>query len=144
KLRRAMVAPQREPLKREVEVDECFVGGHDPDIDGRTRGKKVLVGVAVEVRGPGSGRLRLQVLKDASRPTLETLVQRTTEAGAVVHTDGWAGYDRLRALGYDHRPRKRRDAGPGHQLLPRTHRATSNLKAWLHGTHRWASLEHLP
>ena len=29
-------------------------------------------------------------------------------------------------------------------MLPRAHRAVSNLKAWLHGTHRWASPEHLP
>jgi hypothetical protein len=29
-------------------------------------------------------------------------------------------------------------------LLPRAHRAVSNLKAWLYGTHRWASTEHLP
>ena len=29
------------------------------------------------------------------------------------------------------------------QLLPRAHRATSNLKAWMHGTHRGVSDEHL-
>lgn len=42
------------------------------------------------------------------------------------------------------------DAGPrtpprrAEQLLPRAHRAISNLKAWVHGTHRGVSDEHLP
>ena len=61
KLRAAMVAPQREPLKREVEVDEFFLGGFEEGLKGgRARGKKTLCGVAVEVRGKGSGRMRLQ------------------------------------------------------------------------------------
>ena len=67
KLRRAMVAPERELLTAEVEVDEGFLGGRDTDLrGGRQRNGKPLVGVAVEVRGNGSGRLRLQLLPDAS------------------------------------------------------------------------------
>jgi len=69
KLRRAMVAPEREALKAEVEIDEFFLGGHEEGLrGGRQRGKKALVGVAIEVRGPGSGRLRLHVLTDAPQP----------------------------------------------------------------------------
>jgi hypothetical protein len=60
KLRRAMVAPRRELLKREVEVDEFYVGGFEMGLrGGRKRGKKTLVGIAVEVRGRGSGRVPL-------------------------------------------------------------------------------------
>jgi len=81
KLRRAMVAPEREPLKREVEVDQLFLGG----------------------------------------------VEEGTH-GARLHTDGWRGYLPLRKAGH----------------LPRAHRAISNLKAWMHGTHRGVSKEHLP
>jgi hypothetical protein len=33
---------------------------------------------------------------------------------------------------------------PGEQLLPRAHRAISNLKAWMYGTHRGVADEHLP
>ena len=145
KLRRAMVAPEREPLKREVEADEFFLGGlEEGRRGGRQRGKKTLVGVAVEVRGRGSGRLRLQVLDDASGGSLGAFVRATTVAGAIVHTDGWNGYAGLRTLGYEHRPRSQRAAPVGEQLLPRAHRAVSNLKAWLHGTHRGASPGHLP
>jgi len=145
KLRRAMVAPEREPLKREVEVDEFYLGGlEEGRSGGRARGKKTLVGVAVEIHGPGSGRLRLGVIEDASGDSLGAFVQATTTAGAIVHTDGWNGYAGLRTLGYEHRPRSQRAAPVGERLLPRAHRAVSNLKAWLHGTHRGASPGHLP
>lgn len=148
KLRRAMVAPQREPLKREVEVDEFFVGGVEEGTHGaRQRGEKALCAAAVEVRGQGSGRLRLQVIDDASATALGGFVEANVTAGALVHTDGWNGYAGLRGLGFDHRPRSQRAlkaAGSDEQLLPRVHRAVSNLKSWLQGTHRGVSREHLP
>jgi transposase-like protein len=145
KLRRAMVAPERGPLKGEVEVDEFFIGGPEEGLrGGRQRGKKVLVGIAIEVRGAGSGRVRLQVLPDASGDSLGPFVQSTTAAGAIVHTDGWRGYLGLSKLGYEHRPRKQQTVAPGEHLLPRAHRAVSNLKAWMHGTHRGVGDEHLP
>ena len=88
--------------------------------------------------------LRLQVLPDASAKTLGGLLSSTTEPGAIVHTDAWHGYDRLTAEGWDHRRRNQSAASPGDEpVLPRAHRAISNLKAWLHGTHRWAAPEHL-
>jgi len=145
KLRRAMIAPERSLLNDEVEIDEFFLGGLEEGLKGgRQRGKKVLVGVAVEVRGRGSGRLRLQPLADATADSLTALVCSTTTAGAIVHTDGWQGYARLSKLGYDHRPLPRSAVAPGEDLLPRAHRAVSNLKAWMHGTHRGVNDEHLP
>jgi transposase-like protein len=144
KLRRAMVAPERELLKGEVEIDEFFLGGlEEGQRGGRQRGKKALCGVAVEVRGRGSGRLRLAVLPDASGASLGAFTRSTVAAGAIVQTDGWQGYAGLGKLGYEHRPRSQRAAPPGEQLLPRAHRAVSNLKAWLHGTHRGVGDPHL-
>jgi transposase-like protein len=145
KLRRAMIAPEREPLKREVEVDEFYLGGLERGLTGgRARGKKVLCGVAVEVRGRGSGRVRLAVLEDASKPSLSEFVCSTTDPGAIVRTDGWKGYNGLTELGYEH---ARLGQGPeavgDPPYLPRAHRAISNLKAWLHGTHRRASRAHM-
>lgn len=143
KLRRALVAPEREPLKGEVEVDEFFLGGlEEGQKGGRQRGKKALCGIAIEVRGQGSGRLRLAVLPDASGDSLGGFVQATIAQGAIVHTDGWSGYLGLSKLGYDHR-RRSQLTEPGEQLLPRAHRAVSNLKAWLHGTHRGVGDPHL-
>ena len=145
KLRRAMVAPEREPLTGEVEVDEGFLGGRDTELRGsRQRDGKPLVGVAVEVRGSGSGRLRLQLLPDASGVSLTGFVSSSVAAGALVHTDGWQGYSGLRAAGFAHQPHKQRARFPDRQwVLPRAHRALSNLKTWLQGTHHGVSRQHL-
>jgi transposase-like protein len=145
KLRRAMVAPERTPLRGEVEVDEGFVGGVNPDRKaGRDPVGKRLVGVAVEVRGAGSGRLRLTALEDASKRSLGPWVAENVEPGAIVHTDGWGGYADLSARGFDHRPISQRWRSDERRLiLPRAHRALANLKTWLQGTHRSASEKHL-
>ena len=148
KLRRAMVNPEREPLTGVVEVDECFVGGHEPGLrGGRQHGVKALVVVAVEVRGAGSGRVRLQVVDDASADTLCEFVTDSIAAGATVRTDGWAGYKRLARLGFDHQPRSQRAhrllGEDPDEILPRVHRVISHLKTWLQGTHRGVSEQHL-
>jgi transposase-like protein len=145
KLRRAMVAPERGPLRDEVEVDETLVGGvREGRHVARGRGEKALVGIIVEVRGAGSGRLRLQVLRDASADTLTPFVRGLVAPGAIVHTDGWRGYRLLASAGYDHWPRRgRRDHPDAQKLLRRAHRAASNLKTWLQGTHHGVSPEHM-
>ena len=111
KLRRAMINLEREPLTAEVEVDECFVGGHEAGLPGgRARGTKALVVVGVEVRGAGSGRVRMAVVDDASARTLTGFVRDNVASGATVHTDAWKGYRPLSRFGYDHRPRSQRAA----------------------------------
>jgi hypothetical protein len=132
KLRRAMVAPERELLKDEIEVDEFYLGGlEEGQRGGRQAGKKALVGVAIEVRGAGSGLVRLQILENASSDSLGSFVKATTELGAIVHTDGWQGHNGLGALGYLRQRRVQRTNTSGELLLPRAHRTISNLKAWL-------------
>jgi len=98
KLRRAMVNPERGQLTGAVEVDECFVGGHAEGLrGGRERGVKALVVVAVEIRGAGSGRVRLQVIDDAAAITLCGFVTATVAAGTAVHTDVSQVYARHQA-----------------------------------------------
>jgi len=147
KFRRAMVAPERTPLTGPVEVDEAFVGGLEEGGGGRLLGDKELVVTAVEVRGAGSGRLRMQVIEDASGANLTGFVRANVSPAAVVHTDGWAGYLGLAGLGYDYRPLSQRAhllaGGDPNEMLPRAHRAFSHLKTWLRGTHRGVSGEHL-
>lgn len=148
KLRLAMVNPERALLAGEVEVDECEVGGVE---HGRRSGRSstaraASVAVAVEVRGAGSGRVRMRVIPDASGVTLAGFVAENVEPGAIVHTDGWMGYAPLRKRGYDWRPRSQRAAkrsGDADPVMPRVHRAISNLKSWLRGTHRSVSSAHL-
>ena len=145
KLRGAMVAPERELLRDEVEIDEFYLGGYEEGLKGsRQRGKKALVGVAIEVRGRGSGRLRLQVLPDPSSSSLLALTKATTARGAIVHTDGYQAYNVLANHGYDHRRHPKQSVATGERLLPCADRAISNLKASMHGTHRGVSPAHLP
>ena len=144
KVRSTLVSPERELLHREVEVDETFVGGKDPDQDGRGGDKALVVG-AVEVIPftelktgkvrQRSGRIRLRVVTNASANSLAGFVEQEVEPGAIVHTDGWDGYRRLKRSGYHHNrivQGKGREAIP---ILPHIHRVFSNLKTWLLGTH---------
>ena len=68
RLRSVLVRPGRDRLSGTVEVDETFMGGEEAGLrGGRAKGKKSLVGVAVEVRQPrGYGRCRMEILPDAS------------------------------------------------------------------------------
>jgi len=53
RLRSVLVRPGRERLSGEVEVDESFFGGEEPGLrGGRARGKKTLVGIAIERARP--------------------------------------------------------------------------------------------
>lgn len=97
----------RAPLAGTVEVDETFIGRHEPGLTGgRARGKKVLVGIAIEVMEPrGFGRCRMGILEDASAATLHPFVADNIALGATVITDGWSGYLGIQKLGYIHEPR---------------------------------------
>jgi transposase-like protein/ribosomal protein L37AE/L43A len=144
KLRRAMVRPDRELLREKVEVDESYLGGPETGLrGGRQLRDKVLVVAAVEVRGKGSGRVRLQAVLDASGASLAGFVQANVESGAVVLTDGWQGYAPLSGMGYRHRPRTQAGPKRDSKMLPRIHRVFGNLKTWLRGTHHGVGAKHL-
>ena len=120
KLRRAMVRPGRDLLRDKVEVDEAYVGG--PEIGlrgGRQLRDKALVVAAVEIRGAGSGRVRLQVVLNATAASLTGFVKANITTGATVMTDGWQGYAPLRGMGYRHRPRTQGDPRRASIILPR-------------------------
>src|SRR4051795_9136410 len=98
KLRRAMLRPERDHLAGVVEVDEAYLGGlEEGRRGGRRRDSSTSIGVgAVEVRGRGSGRVRLAVVDDLSAASLVPFVEAAVEAGSTVLTDGWQGYAPLR------------------------------------------------
>ena len=49
-----------------------------------------------------NGRVRGMIIPAEDTPTLEAEVQAKMERGTAVLTDGHAGYDGLKALGYQH------------------------------------------
>jgi transposase-like protein len=141
RLRSVLVRPGRERLTGTVEVDEAFIGGEEPGLrGGRAKGKKSLVGVAVEVKPNGLGRCRMAILTDASAASLHPFVTANVEPGATVITDAWQGYSGINELGYSRDRRSQRAARlRGHDpfaLLPGVHRVTSLAKRWLLGTHQ--------
>jgi hypothetical protein len=163
KLRAAMVRPERDRIggRWPVEIDETLVGGRTRG-EGRGVHHKTLVVGAVEIRRgkkfrgtPHSlavpkrgqtyaGRLRLRVIPDRDRKTLEAFVTANVETGTRVTTDGWEGYKNLRKLGYDHEflPTLG-DPAAIEAALPMIHIVFSNLKTWLLGTHHGVSQKHL-
>jgi transposase-like protein len=151
RLRSVLVRPGRDRLAGVVEVDETYIGGLELGLPGgRARGKKVLTGIAVEIREPrGYGRCRMLPLADASAASLHDFVKDHVEPGTRVITDGWQGYRGLEKLGYVHERRSQRAArargeDPG-ELLPAVHRVASLAKRWLLGTHQGSVDDaHLP
>ena len=146
KLRRAMVRPERDRITGPVEVDDAYLGGlEEGRRGGRQRGgSKAIVVAAVEIRGRGSGRIRLGVVEDVSGDSLVGFVEGAVAPGSVVYTDAWMGYVPLKTKGYDHRSRTQGAARNAATLLPRAHRVFSNLKTWLMGTHHGVGRKHLP
>lgn len=152
KLRIAMVRPNRDVLSRHVQVDETYVGGKEKGVRGRKIGAtKAIVAIAVEVRGPVTGRVRLERIENASEATLTDFVYRNVapdwlinEFGFVpsleptlVETDAWQGYSGLRRNGYAHRiVNLNASREPAHISLPHVHHVASHLKRWLLGTHQ--------
>jgi len=146
KLRRAMVRPGRDLLTGEMEVDETFIGGVEEGGGRRHVGKKALVVIAAEVRGRGTGRIRLGRVLDSSAASILPFVRGAVAPGSTVITDGLPSYGALSASGYEHRRLVVRGSGQNADaLLPRVHRVASLLKRWLVGTHQGAvARKHLP
>ena len=142
RLRSVLVRPGRDRLTGTVEVDETYIGGEEAGLrGGRAPGKKVLTGIAVEVRQPkGIGRCRMALLTDGSSASLHRFVIGHVEPGTTVITDAWMGYHGLARRGYVHQRRSQRAArargeDPG-ELLPAVHRVASLAKRWLLSTHQ--------
>src|SRR5512134_3102714 len=90
KLRRAMIRPERHRISGIVEVDETYVGGvEEQRRGGRQRdSNKSIVIAAVEVRGRGSGRIRLAVVEDLSAASLVPFVEASVAPGSTSLMDG--------------------------------------------------------
>jgi transposase-like protein len=145
KLRRAMVAPERSPLKGLVEVDETAIPyrtNDDPPAGGRGRSHngKMLVAGAVEIEGRAPGRVRLAAIDDCSAETLHAFIRTDIAPGATVKTDGWSGYPG--APGVTHAPHR---VGPmaAHIVLPWAHRLFANLKCWALGVYHGLRRKHV-
>jgi hypothetical protein len=147
-LRRAMVRPDRDRLRGEVEVDEIWLGGLNRS-NRRTHENKHFLLVAVEKNGSKIGRIRMKWIPEKASYVLVAGVQELIEPGSLVETDGWQAYMAMARHGYRH---KRRIQSSGNRakvreenLLPRVHKVASLFKRWIMGTyHGKVDLKYLP
>jgi transposase-like protein len=143
RMRRAMVLPGRNLLNGEIEVDETFIDGvKKGGKRGRGASGKVLVVIAAEIRGTRIGRIRLQLIPDATGQTLLDTVEDLAERGSDIVTDGWLGYSGLSKRSFNHTV-SRYDPAVSDNLLPHVDLVASLLKRWLLGTHHGAVGHHL-
>jgi len=140
RLRSVLVRPGRERLSGDVEVDETYIGGEELGTrGGRRKGKKVMVGVAVEREDPkGFGRCRMVPIPDASADTLRAFLLENVEPGARVITDGWQPYRPATRELYVHERLAGANRTEASKLLPGVHNVSSLAKRWLLGTHQGA------
>lgn len=152
KLRSALVAPGRDRLRGEVEIDECYIGGKEEGCIGRGAvTKQIVVGAIELVRWNDSksgkprvrcGRVRLEAIPDVSGATLRKFVIANVAKGTKVITDGWPGYSFAKKSGFKHEVQV---SGIESESMPNFHRVISNLKTWLKGTfHGRVQSKHLP
>lgn len=161
KLRKAMVRRGREKLSGSIEADEAYIGGEREGKRGRGADGKILVFVAVEDRSYKDeetkrfhrllGRIRLQVISDASSHSLEEAVKDNIQTGSTVTTDGWRGYGFLESPNYTRKIQVAKqeirtdanDENPFGEMehkigfdshLPCCHLVISLLKRWILGT----------
>ena len=137
KLRLAMVAPGRSPLKGLVEADETTFpcrSKEDPITGGggRSAQGKLLIAGAVEVEDGRPGRIRLAEIRNFSATTLHGFLADNLAKNATAKTDGWAAYPGARDI--RHEPHV---VGPmaAHIVLPWIHRVFANFKTWALGVY---------
>lgn len=134
KLRSCTIRNAREQLSGMVEVDEFYLGGRKSGKRGRGAEGKFPIVAAVEKNGCKLGRIRLQILDNCSSDELTPFVNQNVTKNSHVFTDGWSGYNALKAEGHDHIKVKEADAEDPSNLLPGVHMVASLVKRWIAGT----------
>jgi hypothetical protein len=149
KLRRAMVDPDRTPLRGVVEIDETNVPYRkktDPVSGGQGRspiGKMVLVGAVEIVDKFYAGRMRLQRVQVADRETLQRFITQNTARGTEIITDSYSAYERPPERKHEAHNLSAKNALPAHIVLKWVHRIFSNFKRWAMGTYHGLREKHI-
>lgn len=131
-----------EKLSGIVEIDETMIGGKRPGKRGRGAAGKTIVFGMVE-RG---GDIKMQVVPNVRRKTLEPIIEAHVAKGSEVHTDELKSYNNLSEKGYEHETVCH---GQGEYARGNCHVNTmegfwSRFKQSIGGTHVWVSPKHLP
>jgi transposase-like protein len=144
KLIRKQLDEDKDPFggNKDVEVDESYFGPKSQEGKrGRGSERKVPVVGVVE----RNGRIHTEVAPNASKKTLQTIVENTVQPGTTVHTDEWPGYQDLDDAGYNHRVINHSE---GQYVMGSIHTQTidgfwGNFKNGIVGVHHHVSNDYL-
>ena len=139
KIQQAMQSSQQYKLAGEVHVDEFYIGGPEEEKQGRSKGKKRLVILALEKVQSGVGRAYAQLINDASSNEFTPFFKNYIDKNANVITDEWRGYLPLKNQ-YSNLKQIPSKSGDN---FPDLHIHIMNLKGWLRGIHHHCSEERL-
>lgn len=140
KVQKAMESSRNHPLTGNVEVDEFAVGGPDAKSQGRSKGDKKLVSVALEVSVEGHfGRAYAMKIGDYSSRQLGKIFKAHIDQGATVKTDKWTGYLPIKKAF----PLLRQELSDAGRNFKELHLHIMNIKGWLRGIHHHVSEKYM-
>lgn len=145
KLREAMRERcQRYVLQGVIEIDETYVGGHEPGRPGRGVEKKVPVAVAVELDVDGRPRrIAMGGMERVDARSLKDFTSKHVAKGSSLRTDGWGSYVSVAKAGYTHEVIITGGGKEAVQIFPWVHTFIGNLKRMILGTYHSVSPKHL-
>ena len=130
KVQKAMESSGQHPLDSKVEVDEFAVGGYDPNSQGRAKGDKKLVSVALEITPAGGlGRAYAEKIEDYSSVELRKIFDKHVSKDAHIKTDKWAGYLPIREA----YPKIEQEYSAKGGNFEQLHLHIMNIKNWIRG-----------
>jgi DNA-directed RNA polymerase subunit RPC12/RpoP len=139
KIQQAMASSKLHPISGIVHVDEFYIGGEEEGKQGRSKGDKKLVIVALEIVPGGVGRAYAQCIDNASANSFKPFFETYIGKEATIITDEWRGYIPLKK-DYPNLQQIKSENGKSFQDI---HIHIMNLKGWLRGIHHHCSKERL-
>lgn len=139
KIQQAMISSLNTHLQGLVHVDEFFVGGPEEEKQGRSKGDKKLIVLALEITNEGVGRAYAEIIEHASAKELGLFLKKYVSKAAVIISDGWKGYTPLKKE-FVKLKQVPSDNGKNFKKI---HLHIMNIKGWLRGIHHHCSKEHM-
>lgn len=139
KIQQTMRSSKLHPINGIVHIDEFYIGGEEEGKQGRSKGDKKLVIVALEIVPGGVGRAYAQCIDNASANSFKPFFESYIGKEATIITDEWRGYIPLKK-DYPNLSQIKSENGKSFQDI---HIHIMNLKGWLRGIHHHCSKERL-
>lgn len=139
KVQQAMASSLKHPLTGLVHIDEFMIGGSEEQKRGRSKGKKKLIVLALEIVETGVGRAYAEVIEHASAKELGFFMAKYISKEAKIITDEWRGYSPLKKE-YKKLEQVKSNDGKNFKDI---HIHIMNIKGWLRGIHHHCSEERI-